>query len=209
MDTIAILKEAYGYNSPIILRRVRIGGKSKTAIRQDLSRAYKKGEINKIVNGVYYFGSGVTLVNEKYYLDMIEEKYIRNDYGYTNLDIDIYGYYTGDKFLEQVGIKKTHKNGVIEIVTNNTSSKRTLKHDDLVVVIRKSKVGVNKNNHKILQFLDMFYSLNNEEVKANKEIILSYFMNNLTVESVNEYLSYYPKRIKKTLMTLEIIKKLT
>ena len=205
MDTIAILKEAYGYNSPIILRRVRIGGKSKTAIRQDLSRAYKKGEINKIVNGVYYFGSGVSLVNEKYYLDMIEEKYIRNDYGYSNLEIEIYGYYTGDRFLEQIGIKKIPKSSVIEIVTNNTSSKRTLKYDDLVVVIRKSKVGVNKNNHKILQFLDMFYSLNNEEIKANKEIILNYFKSNLNIESINQYLSYYPKRIKKSLMLLEII----
>lgn len=207
MDTIAILKEAYGYNSPIILRRVRIGGKSKTAIRQDLSRAYKKGEINKITNGVYYFGSGASLANEKYYLDMIEEKYIRNDYGYSYIDIDIYGYYTGDKFLEQIGIKKIPKNSVIEIITNNTSSKRTLKFDDLVVIIRKSKVGVNKNNHKILQFLDMFYSMNNDEILSNKDIILSYFEKNLKIDDFNQFLSLYPKKIKKTLVLLGIIKK--
>ena len=45
MNVVNYLKETYGYSVPIFLRDIRIGRKSKTAIRKELSRAVQKGEI--------------------------------------------------------------------------------------------------------------------------------------------------------------------
>ena len=55
MNIVSILKESYGYDVPIILKNIRIGGKTKEAIRKELSRAVKKGEIERYGDGVYYF----------------------------------------------------------------------------------------------------------------------------------------------------------
>ena len=55
MRTVDYLKEVYGYDVPIFLKNIRIGGKSKTSIRKELSRAVDKGEIERESNGIYYF----------------------------------------------------------------------------------------------------------------------------------------------------------
>ena len=45
MEIVQYLKDIYGYGTPIFLKDIRIGRKSKTAIRKELSRAVKDKKI--------------------------------------------------------------------------------------------------------------------------------------------------------------------
>ena len=156
MNTIAYLKEVYGYSTPIFVKDIRIGGKSKTAIRKELSRAAEKGEIVRDGYGVYFFDLKGDLPDVLSARDVLIHRYIKNDYGIPGLNLDVYGYFTGLTFLNQIGISQQVP-AIYEIKTNNTSSKRFIKYHNARAIVRKSKITINRFNYKALQFFDMFY----------------------------------------------------
>lgn len=179
MDTIRYLKDIYGYDTPIFLKDIRIGRKSKTAIKQDLYRAYKSGEIKKEAPGIYYFEDKTSQFPDEgiAFEDIIEEKYIHDacpSFPEMAKALLVKGYYTGHTFLNQIGIS-TQVPAIREITTNNTSSKkRTININGRSAIIRKSKTNVNPDNWEILQFLDMFHFLSMEEVRANRRLLNDY-----------------------------------
>ena len=179
MDTISYLKNIYGYDTPIFLKDIRIGRKSKTAIKQDLYRAYKKGEIKKEAAGIYYFENQQSEFPDEGigFEEILESKYLYDFYSdYPELDKKLFvkGYYTGHTFLNQIGIS-TQVPAIREITTNNTSSKkREITINGRTAIIRKPKIEINQSNWAILQFLDMFHFLTLEEVKANKRLLIDY-----------------------------------
>lgn len=174
MDLITYLKNIYGYDTPIFLKDLRIGRKSKTAIKQELYRACKRGDILRKTDGIYFFrsdkefGSGITVDR------IFESKYIYDSSYAFEDNLCIQGYYSGLTFLNQIGIS-TQVPAIIEITTNNTScNKRTVNINGRTAIIRKSKTDVDFRNWEILQFLDMFHFLNMEEVKANEQLLINY-----------------------------------
>ena len=52
MNLVKYLTDIYGYDTPIFLKDIRIGRKSKTAIREEFYRATKKGTIERS-NSIY------------------------------------------------------------------------------------------------------------------------------------------------------------
>ena len=54
MDIVNYLTTIYGYNTPIFLKDIRIGKKSKTAIKEAFYRATKEGKMIRNSNGIYY-----------------------------------------------------------------------------------------------------------------------------------------------------------
>lgn len=176
MDTISYLKNVYGYDTPIFLKDIRIGGRSKTAIKQDLYRAHKRGNIQKKIDGVYYFksdkefGAGITVDQ------ILEYLYLYDPCEFASIQKNLFvkGYYTGHTFLNQIGIS-TQVPAIVEITTNSTSSKkRLITINGRSAIIRKPKTVITPQNWEILQFLDMFHYLEMEEVKANKRLLLNY-----------------------------------
>ena len=53
MELVSYLKQIYGYDTPIFIKDVRIGRKSKTAIREEFYRATKRGDLSNDGPGVY------------------------------------------------------------------------------------------------------------------------------------------------------------
>lgn len=199
MNTIEYLKETYGYSTPIFLKDIRIGGKSKVSIRKDLSRAVENGTIIRKAQGVYCFrledefNDGVT------FEEIVELKYIKNDYGLPGLNLDIYGYYTGWTFLNQIGISEQVP-AIVEITTNNTSCKRMFSIGNRKALLRKGKIAINRFNYKILQFLDAFYLLTEEDIKKNHDLLCEYISNNLSKADLEKYIPLYPIKIRKHIL---------
>ena len=176
MNTIAYLKELYGYNNPIIFKNIRIGGKSKSSIRQELYRATKSGMIYRYTDGVYYFKNSEdsVLAYGIGFEDYIIKKYIKDDFGLNNLNLNVYGFYSGQTFLNMIGISEQVP-GKIEITTNNTSSKkRTILINKRYAIIRKAPVEINYQNWRMLQFIEMLQYASKEDLAKNKKILVDY-----------------------------------
>ena len=204
MNTINYLKEIYGYSTPIFLKDIRIGGKSKTSIRKELSRAAEKGDIKRDANGVYYFDLKGEYPDKLSVNEVITKRFIKNDYGIPGFDIEIYGYTTGQTFLNSLGISQQVP-AVYEIVTNNTSCKRMFVYKGRRVLLRKGKVTIDRTNYKILQFLDAFYYLDINEVREYHDNLYQYIQSHLTKEQLQSYLALYPYKIHKLLIEGELV----
>ncbi len=194
MNTISYLKEVYGYGVPIFLKDIRIGGKSKVSIRKDLSRGVEDGKIIRKTQGVYCFKEENEFSDSVSFRDIITAKYIKDDFGIPGLDLEIFGYYTGLSFMHSLGLTQQVP-AVLEIVTNNTSCKREYKIKNRSVKLIKPKTPINRFNYKILQFLDLFYLLDKDEIKENKVTLRKYISNNLSKADLEKYLGLYPARI--------------
>ena len=187
METLALLKETYGLNQPIFLKNIRIGGKSKTAIKQELYRAAKTGLICRSSNGVYYFPAGNEFGDFVSFEQIITKRYIHEDSVIPGLNLQVYGYYSGMTFLHDIGISEQVP-AVLEVTSNKaTSNKRIIKINNRRAIIRKPKTAINANNYKILQFLDMFYFIDLDTVKENKKLLREYILENF---SRNQFLQY-------------------
>lgn len=200
MDIVQYLKDIYGYATPIFLKDIRIGKKSKTAIRKELSRAVEKGAIIRRSYGIYYFKEKPVLSPELTFEMIVKQKYIKNDYGIPGLDLDIYGYYSGQTFLNMIGLSQQVP-AVLEITTNNTSCKRLININGRRAILRKGRTNINRLNYKALQFFDMLSSfLYDEEIKENKETLVKYIKQNLTKKDFVDNIKFYSTRVMKIIV---------
>ena len=199
MELIEALKETYGYSVPIFLKDLRFGHKSKTAIRKELSRAAIRGEICRKSSGVYYLSEDKEIPSTISFEEIVEKKFVKDDYGFPGLNLDVYGYYTGLAFLNQIGISQQVP-AVLEIVTNKTSCKRYYCACGFKALLRKGKIQINRFNYKALQFFDMFYLLSDEEVKKYSSIIYSYIEKNLSSDDFEKYVGLYDGRVLKLIV---------
>lgn len=202
MNLVSYLTEIYGYNNPIFIKDVRIGRKSKTAIRAEFSRLTKNGDLIRKSNGIYFikgkevFGNTISLEN------IIEKKFIYASncpQGFEKMFI--IGYYSGLTFLNILGVSQQVP-ATLEVTTNNTSSKKRLfVVGKRTAILRKGKTEITFQNYKILQFLDSFHWMSNDDIKKNKELLLNYIKDNAFSKSqFNEYIKLYG---------FETVKKLT
>ena len=100
--------------------------------------------------GIYYFKKKDDLNDTVSFEKIVTLKYIKNDYGFSGLDLDIYGYSTGLTFIHSIGLT-TQVPAVLEIATNNTSCKREIKIKGRRAILYKPKTGINRFNYKSLQ----------------------------------------------------------
>lgn len=200
MNTIAYLKERYGCGVPIFLKDIRIGGKSKTAIKQALYRANKNGEIQKETNGLYFFPRDDMFSSGIYFDDYLRVKYICDDRAGPCAELfNTVGYYSGLTFLNMFGLSEQVP-AVIEITTNNTASKkREIEINGRRAILRKAKTKVTYQNYKTLQFLDMIALLSKEEILASKEKLFSY-AKTLPPKDVTTYMGLYGTQTMKKLV---------
>ena len=206
MDIVSYLTEIYGYDTPIFIKDIRMGRKSKSAIREEFYRASKSGRLERKSGGVYFirsnkeFGSGIT------FNDILDKKYLYASNVMLGLEKSfVEGYYSGQTFLNMIGISEQVP-AIVEITTNRTSSKkRYFSSGKSVAIIRKSRTRITTENYKMLQFLDMFSFLTFEEVVRKKDIIANYVKNNnLTKEQLSQYMGIYgAQTIKKTALFFE------
>ena len=201
MELVSYLKEIYGYDTPIFIKDVRIGRKSKTAIREEFYRATKRGDLSNDGPGIY------SIINKTNELEgavtfekILEAKFLVSDFvqeGFEPLFKE--GYYSGYTFLNMIGITYQVP-AILEVTTNKTSSKKYI-YSALgrSAIIRRARTEVTFQNYKELQFFDMFYFLTIDEIKDNKKLIVDYAKNNgINKQSFLKYSKFYgAQTIKK------------
>lgn len=202
MNIVNYLTEIYGYDTPIFLKDIRIGRKSKAAVRQELCRATRNGELERKGNGIYFirskkeFGSGVT------FDDILKNNFIYSKnapVGFEELFIE--GYYSGMTFLNMIGISEQVP-AIPEVTTNRTSSKkRFYKVGGSLAIIRKGKIPITFQNYLMLQFLDMFHFASKEDIQKNKELIKTYIkQKHLTKQQFTQLIGLYGQRTMKIIV---------
>lgn len=144
--------------------------------------------------------------NHKYYSissNMVAEyKYITNGN-------EIYGYYSGYTFANQLGLclQVPYKE---EIVTNNTTAiAREVKVGNIPFYIRRAKVAVTKENRNVLQLLDLLKDVEEytdycceEEVP---DIIRRHIQRNKILRAdVDKYIENFPLKTYKSIYDLKL-----
>ena len=202
MDLVNYLTNIYGYDTPIFLKDVRIGGKSKSAIKEEFYRATKKGKIERKSSGIYFirsqkeFGSGII------FSDILEKKFLYSKKVDEELkELFIEGYYSGVTFLNMIHISQQVP-AILEITTNRTSSKKRYFYSNKsIAIIRKARTTITFQNYKILQFLDMFYFISLDDVKENRDLLRQYIKTNkLSKYQFVEYIKLYKDQTLKKIV---------
>lgn len=168
------IKENYKCNEPIFTEDLLrlFSDYSRAQIFRFIKDAKGSCEIVQFDKGIYYIPTdtifGKSLLNIDY---VIEKKYLKDNN-------DCVGIYSGVKLLNDFSIT-TQMPAVIEIVTNNESSKcREITIRGRRFILRKSRFKIDNNNvacYTILQLLSNF----------TKETVIDDFSRNLIVNYLN------------------------
>lgn len=196
------LKSKFGPGKPIFTEDAESLGLSAGYLRQQFKKLVDAGELSRFEPGVYFLPD----CNHEYYpisSNMVAEyKYI------TNGD-EIYGYYSGYTFANQLGLclQVPYKE---EIVTNNTTAiAREVKIGKIPFYIRRAKVAVTKENRNVLQLLDLLKDVEEYtdyccEEEAPDIIRRHILRNKILRADVDKYIENFPLKTYKYIYDLRL-----
>lgn len=196
------LKSKFGPGKPIFTEDAESLGLSAGNLRQQFKKLVDAGELSRFEPGVYFLPDP----NHEYYpisSNMVAEyKYI------TNGD-EIYGYYSGYTFANQLGLclQVPYK---AEIVTNNTTAiAREVKVGEIPFYIRRAKVAVTKENRNVLQLLDLLKDVEEYTDYCCEEeapdIIRKHILRNKILRAdVDKYIENFPLKTYKYIYDLRL-----
>ena len=196
------LKSKFGPGKPIFTEDAESLGLSAGNLRQQFKKLVDAGELSRFEPGVYFLPD----CNHEYYpisSNMVAEyKYI------TNGD-EIYGYYSGYTFANQLGLclQVPYK---AEIVTNNTTAiAREVKVGEIPFYIRRAKVAVTKENRNVLQLLDLLKDVEEYtdyccEEEAPDIIRRHILRNKILRADVDKYIENFPLKTYKYIYDLRL-----
>jgi DNA-binding Lrp family transcriptional regulator len=196
------LKSKFGPGKPIFTEDAESLGLSAGNLRQQFKKLVDAGELSRFEPGVYFLPDP----NHEYYpisSNMVAEyKYI------TNGD-EIYGYYSGYTFANQLGLclQVPYKE---EIVTNNTTAiAREVKVGKIPFFIRRAKVAVTKENRNVLQLLDLLKDVEEYTDYCCEEeapdIIRKHILRNKILRAdVDKYIENFPLKTYKYIYDLRL-----
>lgn len=201
MTFIEFLIKTYGYNEPIFSSDIEFKNYSKAWINKELTRLCTENQLIRYDKGVYYVPRktelGLSRINPQ---KIIEKKYIRNG-------ANVFGYYTGQTFLNQLGIS-TQVPNIIEICTNNESSKvRDITVGQRKLRLRRQRIYIDSSNEKVLSFLELMNSIDAKYIDdERKKLLVDYIKSNgITKEDITKYSSAFPDKAIRTMVESEVI----
>jgi len=191
-DVLNHIYQEYSKNEPIFVKDLTIIGRSPNYIRQSLTRLVEQNKIARYSQGIYFipkesvYGERSTLNFNK----VIKRKYISEKN-------EVYGFYAGTYFKNSIGLTEEIPS-MVEIVTNRESTRgRLVDIGDQQVRIRCPLVPIDRNNAKILQFLDLMNRMSKEEASSlNKDPHLKKYLkrSEFNRSDVIEYASLHPAK---------------
>ena len=196
------LKTKFGPGKPIFTEDAEPLGLSAGNLRQQFKKLVDSGELFRYEPGVYFLPDP----NHEYYSissNMVAE------YKYITDGNEIYGYYSGYTFANQLGLclQVPYKE---EIVTNNTTAiAREVKVGNIPFYIRRAKVAVTKENRNVLQLLDLLKDVEEYTDYCCEEeapdIIRRHILRNKILRSdVDKYIGNFPLKTYKYIYDLRL-----
>lgn len=196
------LKSKFGPGKPIFTEDAEPLGLSAGNLRQQFKKLVDAGELSRFEPGVYFLPDP----NHEYYpisSNMVAE------YKYITDGDEIYGYYSGYTFANQLGLclQVPYK---AEIVTNNTTAiAREVKVGKIPFFIRRAKVAVTKENRNVLQLLDLLKDVEEYtdyccEEEAPDIIRRHILRNKILRADVDKYIENFPLKTYKYIYDLRL-----
>ena len=191
------LTENYEPNEPIFVSDVDLPV-SDCNMRQMFKSLCDSGKIKRFDTGIYYIPkksvlkNGVPLAAD----EVAVAKYILKKG-------EIYGFYSGYTFANQLGIS-TQVPYVKEIVSNNASTRvKEVMVRNKKILLRKARTKITNENYVVLQLLELlkdleqYYDIEFDEVCAR----LSRYVKDekITKEDVDKYIVDFPDKIYKNI----------
>lgn len=196
------LKSKFGPGKPIFTEDAEPLGLSAGNLRQQFKKLVDAGELSRFEPGVYFLPDP----NHEYYpisSNMVAE------YKYITDGDEIYGYYSGYTFANQLGLclQVPYKE---EIVTNNTTAiAREVTVGKIPFYIRRAKVAVTKENRNVLQLLDLLKDVEEYtdyccEDEAPDIIRRHILRNKILRADVDKYIENFPLKTYKYIYDLRL-----
>ena len=196
------MKSKFGPGKPIFTEDAEPLGLSAGNLRQQFKKLVDAGELSRFEPGVYFLPDP----NHEYYpisSNMVAE------YKYITDGDEIYGYYSGYTFANQLGLclQVPYKE---EIVTNNTTAiAREVKVGKIPFYIRRAKVAVTKENRNVLQLLDLLKDVEEYtdyccEEEAPDIIRRHILRNKILRADVDKYIENFPLKTYKYIYDLRL-----
>lgn len=182
----------YGLREPIFFEELIKGiSSNKGAAYTSISKLKKEGVINLYSKGIYYRPQetkyGILGIDKEL---LIKEKYLG--------DNQSKGYVTGPDIWNKWGLTTQVSNRKwISQRVNRTSEDKLLN-----ILIVKSKAEINKDNIKVLQYLDVIDNLNKIPDTSSEKVIkklMAIYTEQLSVYErmlMFEFAEYYTKRVQ-------------
>ena len=196
------LKSHFGPGKPIFTSDAESLGLSAGNLRQQFKKLVDAGELSRFEPGIYFLPDK----NHEYYpisTNMVAEyKYITNGE-------DVYGYFSGYTFANQLGIclQVPYKE---EIVSNNaTAIVREVKVGRIPFVVRRSKIAITRDNCDVLQLLDLLkdveeYTDYECEEEAPDLIRRHIIRNKIRRADIDKYIENFPLKTYKSIYDLRL-----
>ena len=196
------LKSKFGPGKPIFTEDAEPLGLSAGNLRQQFKKLVDAGELSRFEPGVYFLPDP----NHEYY--PISSNIVA-EYKYITDGDEIYGYYSGYTFANQLGLclQVPYKE---EIVTNNTTTiAREVKVGKIPFYIRRAKVAVTKENRNVLQLLDLLKDVEEYtdyccEDEAPDIIRRHILRNKILRADVDKYIENFPLKTYKYIYDLRL-----
>lgn len=196
------LKSHFGPGKPIFTSDAEPLGLSAGNLRQQFKKLVDAGELSRFEPGVYFLPDK----NHEYYplsTNMVAE------YRYITNGEDVYGYFSGYTFANQLGIclQVPYKE---EIVSNNaTAIVREVKVGNIPFVVRRSKIPVTRENRNVLQLLDLLkdveeYTDYECEDEAPDLIRRHIIRNKIRRSDIDKYIEDFPLKTYKNIYDLRL-----
>jgi len=197
-DLYNYLVKEYGYDEPIFSEDlIKDLNLNSNTLRQQLKRLTDQNKIKRcsFKDGIYFIPDPDSILKIS---ALSVNKIIKNKYLFKKSQR--IGYVTGLDFANSLKLT-TQVPGMIEIVTENASSKkRYVEYNKRRVALRKAKTDITENNYKILQAIELINNFNKvSDVPMERAVlkILDYIKDvKITSKELDYYLSLYPRSIK-------------
>lgn len=197
------LKKNFGPGKPIFTADAECLGLSPVNLRQQFKKLCDSHQLLRFEAGVFFLPDP----NGEYYpkpsANMVAEyKYIRNEQ-------DVYGYYSGYTFANQLGLtlQVPYKE---EIVSNNaTAVVREVKVGNIPFFIRRARIPVTRENCFTLQLLDLLkdveeYTDYECEEEAPDRIKGFIQRAKITRADIDKYIGEFPLKTYKSIYDLRL-----
>ncbi len=198
MNLFEKLVNDYGYGNPFYFEEISFNNYSSSWIKKEMNSLVKNKKIIRYERGLYYIPEktifGISSLNPQ---KLIVKKYLSNHSGY----------YSGLYFANRIGLSSQMPN-VIEIYTNNEKSRvRKISINNQLVILRRARIAITKENLNVLAFLELMNSFPidyfNEE---RKEKIQSYIKEyGINRNQVTTYAKFFPDLVMRNLIESEVI----
>jgi|LAHS01.1.fsa_nt_gb hypothetical protein len=202
MQFIDKLKRQFQPNKLFLFNEIKEKGLTEAALKEELLRLTKTGEVKRFAYGIYYLPDPKGSVPPTA-LEAITLRYLTDGN-------EVYGFFTGSDFLGSLMGRRVSLQDHLEIMTNKaTSGKKTIYVFSKRISLRKPYFTINKNNISINSFLSYLSTAPLDEVKQNYSLLANYIRSNqLSANDVMKMATAFPTKTSAKLLASDLYRSL-